>query len=1245
MNGRIITVGLIIFIVLFIVFIVIEFMISSFNDSSSRRHRIFGNTTLKEGLPGDMMKKLNTTLNNSTITSQQPVSTTSMFNQQKSISIPQIQTTLSSMFKPQIPTSIPPTQTTLSMIKPQIQIPTSIILSSTNIQTPPDYATKINKNLSSIEAIIRIIESKIEVFNQNSSDGTNTIAKLTTIKETTEEIDINLDTDSIDTINTRLTNYISVNKYNTTKYKDMVSVLNEEVKNIRNMKTTNSVAYDRSVKTFNLSKKYINELNQLSPSKTSPAIIFEDEILNLLGNNFNLKPHDKLQSIEGLTEGLEVTPSNVQTITKIASNNILLFEQNGILIDRKMFDKVNDELNKFIKESVGNAPFTKSIFVEQCAIPLKKNNIVTSANLVDTISALSTYGYNTNKSIFFYLQKFNALNIILNTPAYNALLAKYNKYGNITDLETFLNKCAELKIIENVDGTQTEFSYEYFMIKHAHLGITTNTQLIEYINRLNGFYTALNKEKYTLFLDMVNSFHVNNPIVRITSPNNKLDEFIKILRETGINTYDEYITIFQYETDNSTIIKSGNVNVKLTSIDVYTFMNIFKTYYNKYRYPPKSFINSPPSGTETLPEPSVLFAEKYPAINQNTIPSISLTQSIRVFLSTFRELQFTQNGCFGYFIKSLINGPKYMLNLLDVNPVDEPNPILYNYYIQTTTNGFSTMNSTTDSYYVVFQRMISPFTQLFWNTHTETFNPESSTTTGYLNALKESGVTDTNAIAISPTKTVNDREFLTILIDSITPYSDSGSVQVNGQSMIKAVELLSFFGSLQLPVHQFDRVLKSIKRFGVTTTNLTNFTGQIGDFKLGSYDNFNTFLDIMVKLNVSMDALSNFKRDLVNFGFDRTNDPQNKMIDYLFFTLNILIQYDITYNYQYDTRYTKISNCLYNLSLDGIKISFFGDKQNNVAIQLLKNINRDLDLYGSNVTVDKAQLNKNMRDFIIRRSEFFYNSSDTTTFGKYYNHSIVTTDPPATLPSFPKDLYGKLFESSALPQFMYELDEKYPTTITPLFNGNPIQQQNNSDPMEMKRMMFYKYIVAQIPYENVNIPLPFDYCKIANLLTVNEYDQMLRTDGSVLVIRSVMSRLLNKLLINQDVYNPKNKSFTGNAQTMVSQYNSFVDTINMIRIFPHYSFYLIAKHIREKNPRESDPTKCGDPKYRAHDGTINPYVIELSTTNTPDTTKYSYTEQYSGLNNTRADYNTPDNSFDFYNVTKPFMSSSQYATW
>lgn len=1159
--------------------------------------------------------------------------------------------------------------------KPASSITTNI----TKPTPPPNYKSQIDKNLSVVEATIGIINEKIRVFNRYSQTGQNVQTHTINTGIRIEELNVDLDTDSIEKINNALTNYIQVTESNKEHYAKMVNTLDTQVKSIRRMPTTDYNAYVRSGETLNLSVQYIDELNKLTPSNMSPKMIFEQEILNVISSNYGLEKTDSIQLIGDNNITVETNAATVVPVTAFAENNITEFANYGIIIDRDSYDKMNDEMNKFIRESIGSAALTKSLFEENCVKPLKKNNIVTSANLQSTITTLSKYGYNSKKSIFFYMQKFNALNIILNTPEYNGILNSYAQYGNISDLETFLNKCAELKIVENLDETQAELSYNYFMIKHAPLGITTNARLVQYATKLTGFYTGLNKEKYLRFLDMVNSFHLKNDKQDINNPTNKLDEFINTLREVGINTYEDYISVFQYNTDKSTFIHSGNITVKLTTVDVYTFIHLFKTYYNDYRYPPIQKNVASKESNESTPTPDIQFAEKYPAIHQNTIPGISIVQSIGTFLSTFKELKFTQDGCFGYFIQSLLNGPKYMIHLLDRSSLDKETPILYEYYVNEITRPiiqqFTTMTTTSshnDSVFGIFQQILEPFTQLFKYTfptiYKETFTDSGKTTAGYLDSIKQMGVSDTNIIPISPTKIVNDNEFFAILSDSINHGARSGQPL----TMDKAVELLNFFSSIQLPVTQFDQVLVAVKQFGVTPASMSDFIKQITWCKLGSPNNFTVFLDTLVKLKVTMSTLSNFINDLVQFGFDRNNDPHNKMITYLFFTLDILIKYDITYEYQYDTRNTKISNCLYNLAFDGIKLPLFGNESNNLAIELLKKLNRDVDLYRAtnNSNAGKIQLNKNMRDLIIRRSDFFYNSSDTTAFGK--SNSFIPTPTPETLSSFPQNLYDALFEVSSLPTFMYEIDATNPAILAPLFNGQPIEvqsnsiaasmmlgetQMNNSSPdmilqqqkMERKRFLFYMHVVAQLPYEKQTIPLPFDYCMISNILTTHEYDQMLRRDGSVLVIRSVMSRLFNKLLLTQ---RESKRTISAENTSAVAQYNSLVDTVNMVSIFPHYSFYLIAQHIRDYNPRENDPRKCGDPNYRAFMGsTIDPYIVELSKSSTPVPTEYSYTENYQGKRESDSD-ETPNgvssgipHSYDFYNRTTPFMGTSQYASW
>jgi len=387
----------------------------------------------------------------------------------------------------------------------------------TNPPPPPNYKSQIDKNLSAVEATIDIINTKIRVFNRDNRAGKNVQQHTINTGIRIEELNIDLQTDSIEKINNALTNYIQVTESNKQHYANMVKTLDTQVKSIRRMPTTDYNAYVRSGETVNISVQYIDELNKLTPSNKSPKMIFEDEILKVISSNFGLENTDSIKLI-GDSTTVETKASTVVQVTAFAENNITEFANYGIVIDRNSYDKMNDELNKYIKESIGSDALTKSLFEENCVNPLKKNNIVTSANLQSTIRTLSKYGYNSNKSIFFYMQKFNALNIILNTPEYNGLLESYDEYGNIRDLETFLNKCAELKIIENLDGTQAELSYNYFMIKHAPLGITTNARLVQYATKLTGFYTGLNKEKYLRFLDTVNSFHLKNDKHEINNP-------------------------------------------------------------------------------------------------------------------------------------------------------------------------------------------------------------------------------------------------------------------------------------------------------------------------------------------------------------------------------------------------------------------------------------------------------------------------------------------------------------------------------------------------------------------------------------------------------------------------------------------------------------------------------------------------------------------------------------------------------
>lgn len=1095
---------------------------------------------------------------------------------------------------------------------------------------PPNYANQINNTVAQINQIKNNINDQKRIFRQDINIDNAITAKANDVKTRVTKINPSLNVTPIIPITKTSNNDNRQNREKIAQTNNTVNSISQQVNTVRRIPTTN---YNAVISSNNVLQNARNAQRIQARLIGTPAPVKSDNNLpNVVTTNYGIPKNSEVVKVGFQTiEGLEVSTSNVVDVVSSIENNIKLFEKYGIFIDRNSYDILNREMIKYKNERFGRARITNLTFIRQFIFPLKRNGIIKIQILVDTINTLRKYGYNSNRSIYFYIRRFNALNIYFNKPIFAANLKVYDSYridGNkiIDNLETFLNNCLYLKTFDNKDGSEGEFSYSYFMTKHKEWGITTTRIFDNYVRLLRRFYSPLkwrnkndqgmikaNKAKYLLFIDTINAFRSSNTNKNITKRDNKIHEFFKTLKNVGVRTYEEYISLFEYKNPNLTMIQcDNNITVKISSMDMYTFITYFKKYYNEYRYP------SQPTAKITA-EDIAKFAENNPRIVEHTIPTRSLITAVSIFITTFKDLQFTTNGCFGYFINSILSGNKYMINLLPYNPLDTSNPILFKFYIETPIqkNGFTTLDSSvSDYYYELIRQIFEPITQLFSSPYKESYTETEQTTIGYSNALKSLGVTDLLNIQISSTETITDRDFLVRLSETIR---STGS-NTKPLTMEKATELLNFFSSIQLPIIKIDGVLKSIREFGVSPENLNEFTKQVSYFKVGSSDNFAILLDLFVKLNVRMETLTSFITDLTDFGFTPKNDPESRMVEYLFFTLRILIKYDITYTNRYDTCNTKFSNCLYNLSLDGITLPFFGNAQNNFAVNLLSKLNRNVDLFNSTDTtvVDKTQLNKNMRDLIIRRNNFFYNSSDTSLFGKCYNTSIDGgLVPPETLSSFPTDLYSQLFKRSSLPRFMYEVDEYDPTKKTPLFNKEPvIQIAPNKNPRLYKKQLFYTHIIAQIPYGNLNktIPFPFDYCEIANLLTVKEYNQMLQKEGSVLMIRSVMSRLLNKLLVKQYDYKniiktpDGNNGFTINKNAIV-KYNDLVDTINMISIFPHYSFYVISKHIRENNPRKTDDRKCGNPHYRSFDKLISPYVVELSVQKTGNPSKYSYYEK------------------------------------
>jgi hypothetical protein len=400
----------------------------------------------------------------------------------------------------------------------------------------------------------------------------------------------------------------------------------------------------------------------------------------------------------------------------------------------------------------------------------------------------------------------------------------------------------------------------------------------------------------------------------------------------------------------------------------------------------------------------------------------------------------------------------------------------------------------------------------------------------------------------------------------------------------------------------------------------------------------------MGRFGVNMRNMSQFLDVLQKWNFDinlqgSANDAQTQQLIQM---LRLLTQYDITYTLGvYDTELTKFANLVNNLMVDEITFRTFMTSQTGANI--LQTLNRGVipdeqKVFSRNLTADELfQLNANMRDLIIRREEFFFRKTDKSVFGEHSSlgkNIIVSTET-----TFPQGYETGLFSSNTPIPFMYEVDEvqsgnnnptiRFKDSLgnTSVININPIQ----------KHLIFYQNMVPDKPLripslnnQEIRLPSPFtkgfDYCKIANNLTITQYDQMAQKDPPVLVIRSVMSRLLTKML---DTMKDRKENNT-------SEYNAMVDSVNLVSRFPHYSFHLIRKYIHENKPRTSEQG-CGNPGVRSFEG-ADPisFVIEKPPSETINKV-YEYAERFTLLSDTNA---RPSKTLEFVNNTSPYLANT-----
>jgi hypothetical protein len=636
----------------------------------------------------------------------------------------------------------------------------------------------------------------------------------------------------------------------------------------------------------------------------------------------------------------------------------------------------------------------------------------------------------------------------------------------------------------------------------------------------------------------------------------KTTNFKTVLQSVGISTYKSYLYVVG--------VISSKVNITTANVSIYDFIENFTNYYNNYK---KTLTPDKKNTNQTT-----TFATLSPELLK-IIPTIQFNAAVTAFFNEFSahyKFGKSANTSLNCFVVNCIKTSKYMDQLKT-----ETTPTTYDniarcdpqtdYTYTPPTQAFSTMDDSDTLYQLIanwIQSTISYFTPdntsgtKYIREHLTTQEAESNG--AYLAILQRGfGVNNINDIPTANNTIMTENEFMRLM-----------STTVGVKDVSEVTPYLAFLASIHMPISEIQVILNKLQAFGVNVSNFKRFQEYMALLKANSYDVCKTLLTNLIAFGVNMQNLDPFHNELVKFGFTEQNQQSGTKLNAL---LEMLINYDITYKKDspYDTCNAKFSNFVDNLTSDGIKYNAFVI----FGPALLKTLNRGAEPTNASL---KEELNKNMRDLIILRRNFFYKESDLSPFGnKECNPQNNSIQSP----------YTEITDLFVNPDKLSTFVSSY-TTLFSQNSGPSVQflfDKTSNTPKDTLRVLFYRHIVTGTPIPNQKSEPQFDYCEIANMLTEKEYEQM-RNTPSILSVRSVMSRLLNKFLMRLSNYQEQNNT---------KMYNSVVNKINMISRFPHHSFYLIAQYLRN-NDVKNGPYNCGDTNYQSSDTSIVPYMFEKS---------------------------------------------------
>lgn len=817
-------------------------------------------------------------------------------------------------------------------------------------------------------------------------------------------------------------------------------------------------------------------------------------------------------------------------------------------------------LNEMAKYSKTQRPTKLRGFMKYVITAFNKNGMENVTKLKNTITTLQSIGLKlsdaNNVSILQYINRFNRLFIYINSPEFPAILTEYAKFGlnANSDLLTFLSDCNRFNIKESIKTRRIRFKNFAAIVNPYSISYKNFSTFIGKCLENSFFRPATSSSPNDVnnpnfdgglyaFMQRINTFKKGSTDDILT----RIDYVKTKLREVGINSFKTYNDMISYIEDK----------VVIKSMDMDTFITLFTKYYNTRKY---SLDGTP----EDIKKNGELFNKHYPTLDNEIPTTITFDNAINNYINVFKDpLKFTkeQGYCFGAFINSMLNVSKrYIIQLKEEIP-PENRVILYTEH-SVYRDGFTERSSLSD--YNSVQDPLSGIMYLYnsfigyltnWSplyvkegaSNMDSGNP----TAGYLQLLASLGVTDTTkpiVVDTNGTTVIGEKGFFAYI---------GQKYKVNTFADVQKV--LAFFKSINMPLSELGNTLLILQGFGVNASNFDFFIQNVSALNIGNFNSFKLILPKLIQFGVNMSNLEKFREVAVKFKVNMSStkvnasdDGTNSMINKL---LDILLKYKITYTLsKYDRCYTKFTNMVFNLASDGVYAEQF--------LQIAEPFLKALNLENEQSQIDSANqseeaYDKNLRDLIIRRTNFFVKENDITPYGNMECANINTLN-----------VYDSTLNIKTDWNSNKQYDRMLALTNRPdAADASHYYQHRMNESGKIQTGDNFKYNL----YKNIKLSssnnLTYEhYCYLIKFLDDIQYsnlknDAVLPNDK---LSRQFMSSLLAKILDKLDLLSQNTKFIPGTStesmNANIKLYNDVLDPLNMILLFPHYTLYLLTRY-------------------------------------------------------------------------------------